>query len=186
MLKKSFVKERKKKTSSKSSQKSDNPHTPRKYCKSIKCYCQISIKVHEIISSTERTTLQNTLLMLSLRDGNAIETRIMTAQINRDLRREHLVPLATEPSKRLVRFETDACKSIIHSILRYKDYDFHKNAHKNLQRRFIGNRSFYDRFWFRDDLRTSVAEHKTIFRNILPEINLEDDTLKHATIADKV
>ncbi|GFX85504.1 uncharacterized protein TNCV_3716761 [Trichonephila clavipes] len=119
--------------------------------------------------------------MLSLRDGNAIETLLMTAQINTDLV-NHPVPLTTEPSTILVRFETDASKSIINSILRYKDYDSHKNAHKDFQKRFVGNRSFYDKFWFRDDLRTSVAEHK----NILPEINLEDTCYKHATIADKV
>ncbi|GFY33628.1 uncharacterized protein TNCV_4593401 [Trichonephila clavipes] len=111
--------------------------------------------------------------MLSLRDGNAIETLLMTAQINADLV-NHPVPLTTEPSTSLVRFKTDACKSIINSILHYKDYDSHKNAHKDFQKRFVDNRSFYDRFWFRDDLRTSVAEHKNILQNILPEINLED------------
>ncbi|GFY25656.1 uncharacterized protein TNCV_2487761 [Trichonephila clavipes] len=127
----------------------------------------------------EKTTLQNTLLMLSLRDRNAIETLLMTAQINTDLV-NYPVPLTTEPSTCEVRFETDACKSI-NSILRYKDYDSHKKAHKDFQKRFVDNRLFYDRFCFRDDLRTSVALHK----NILPKINLED-TLKHATIADKV
>ncbi|GFV14284.1 uncharacterized protein TNCV_807161 [Trichonephila clavipes] len=118
--------------------------------------------------------------MHSLRDGNAIDILLMTAQINSDLM-NHPVPLITEPSTSLVRVETDACKSITNSILRYKDYDSHKIAPKDFQKRFVDNRSFYDRFWFRDDLRTSVAEHK----NILPEINLED-TLKHATNADKV
>ncbi|GFY30670.1 uncharacterized protein TNCV_3118301 [Trichonephila clavipes] len=109
----------------------------------------------------------------------------MTAQINMDLV-NHPVPLTTEPSTILVRVGTDACKSIINSILHYKDYDSHKNAHKDFQKRFIDNRSIdrgiqFDRLWFRDDLRMSVAEYK----NILPGINLED-TLKHATIADKV
>ncbi|GFY11922.1 uncharacterized protein TNCV_4974221 [Trichonephila clavipes] len=117
--------------------------------------------------------------MPSLRDVNAIEILQMTAQINTDFL-NHPVPLTTNPWTSLVRFETDACKSIINSILRYKDYDSHKSVHKDFQKQFLDNRSFYDRFWFRDDLRTSVAEHK----NILPEINLED-TLKHTTIADK-
>ncbi|GFV44828.1 uncharacterized protein TNCV_563771 [Trichonephila clavipes] len=81
----------------------------------------------------KKKTLQNTLLMPSLRDGNAIETLLMTAQINTDLM-NHPVPLTTEPSTSLVRFETDGCKSIINSILRYKDYDSHKNAHKDFQK----------------------------------------------------
>ncbi|GFV71852.1 uncharacterized protein TNCV_2457871 [Trichonephila clavipes] len=78
--------------------------------------------------------------MPSLRDGNAIETLLMTAQINTDLV-NHPVPLTTDPSAILVRFGTDACKSIINSILRYKDYDSHKNSHKDFQKRFIDNRS---------------------------------------------
>ncbi|GFV45823.1 uncharacterized protein TNCV_2321831 [Trichonephila clavipes] len=154
--------------------------TPEKYCKFIKCYCQISIRVHERISSTKKRTLQKTLLMPSLRDGNGIETHLLIAQINTDLV-NHPVLLTTEPSTSLVHFETDACKSIINSILFYKDYDSHNNAHKDFQKLFVDNHLFYDIFWFRDDLRTSVAEHK----NILLEINLED-ILKHATIADKV
>ncbi|GFU00092.1 uncharacterized protein TNCV_1749331 [Trichonephila clavipes] len=109
--------------------------------------------------------------MLSSRDG----TLLMTAQINTDLV-NYPAPLATEPSTSQMRFETYACESIINSILRYKDY-----AHKDCQKGSVDNRSFYDRFWFRDDLRTSVTKHK----NILQEINLED-TLKNATIADKV
>ncbi|GFT01305.1 uncharacterized protein TNCV_1925501 [Trichonephila clavipes] len=104
--------------------------------------------------------------MSSLRDGNAIETLLMKAQINTDFV-NHPVPLTTEPSTSLVRVGTDACKSIINSILRYKDCDSHKNAHKDFQKRFIDNpfghgRSIYDRLWFRDDLRTAVAEHKNI------------------------
>ncbi|GFX61304.1 uncharacterized protein TNCV_1171431 [Trichonephila clavipes] len=78
--------------------------------------------------------------MLSLRDGNAIETLLKTAQINTDLM-NHPVPLTAEPSTIPVRVETDACKSIMNSILRYKDYDSHKNAHKDFQKRFIDNRS---------------------------------------------
>ncbi|GFV95008.1 transposable element Tc3 transposase [Trichonephila clavipes] len=54
-----------------------------------------------------KRTLQNTLLKLSLRDGNAIETLLMTAQINTDLV-NHPVPLTTEPSTILVRVGTDA------------------------------------------------------------------------------
>ncbi|GFX70040.1 uncharacterized protein TNCV_4614791 [Trichonephila clavipes] len=87
-----------------------------------------------------KKTLQNILLMLSLRDGNAIEALLMTAQINTDLV-YHPLPLTTELLKSLVRFETVACKSIINSILRYKNYDSHKNAHKDFQKRFVDNRS---------------------------------------------
>ncbi|GFU70032.1 uncharacterized protein TNCV_2984591 [Trichonephila clavipes] len=87
-----------------------------------------------------KKTLQNTLLMLSLRDGDAIETLLMTAPINTDLV-NHPVPLTTEPSTILVRVGTDACKSITHSILCYKDYDSHKNAHKDFQKRYLDNRS---------------------------------------------
>ncbi|GFW46745.1 uncharacterized protein TNCV_2981011 [Trichonephila clavipes] len=78
--------------------------------------------------------------MPSLRDGNAIETLLMTAQINKDLV-NHPVPLTTEPSTSLVRVGTDACKSIINSIVRYKDYDSHENAHKDFQKQFVDNRS---------------------------------------------
>ncbi|GFV39985.1 uncharacterized protein TNCV_1962561 [Trichonephila clavipes] len=80
----------------------------------------------ERISSMEKT-LQNTLLMPSLRDGNAIETLLKTSQINTDFV-NHPVPSTTEPSTSLMRVGTDACESIINSILRYKDYDFHKIA----------------------------------------------------------
>ncbi|GFX26129.1 uncharacterized protein TNCV_1153891 [Trichonephila clavipes] len=101
-----------------------------------------------------------------LRDGNAIETLLMTAQINKDFM-NHPVPLTTDPSTSLVRVETDACKSLIHSILIYKDYDSQKIAHKDFQKRFIVNpfghgRSIYDRLWIRDDFRTPVAENKNI------------------------
>ncbi|GFW17561.1 uncharacterized protein TNCV_2651191 [Trichonephila clavipes] len=89
---------------------------------------------------TRKKTVQNTLLMLSLRDGNAIETLLMTAQINTDLV-NHLVPLTTEPSTILVGVGIHACKAIINSILHYKDYDSHKNAHKDFQKPFIDNRS---------------------------------------------
>ncbi|GFV24115.1 uncharacterized protein TNCV_3533911 [Trichonephila clavipes] len=55
----------------------------------------------------------------------------------------HPVPSPTEPSTSLVRVGTVcvACKSITNSILRYKDCDSHKNAHKDFQKRFIDNRS---------------------------------------------
>ncbi|GFW84489.1 uncharacterized protein TNCV_212931 [Trichonephila clavipes] len=112
----------------------------KKNYKFIKCYCQISIRVHERISSAGKKTLQNTLLMLSLRDGNVIETLLMTTQINADLV-NHSVPLTTEPLTSLVRVGTDAYKSIINPILRYKEYDSHKNAHKDFQKRFVDNRS---------------------------------------------
>ncbi|GFV51599.1 uncharacterized protein TNCV_3680821 [Trichonephila clavipes] len=102
--------------------------------------------------------------MSSLRDGNAIETFLMTAQINKDFV-NHPVPLTTELSTSLVRV---ACESIVNSILSYKDYDSHKNAPRDFQKRFVDNlfchgRSIYDRLWFRDDLRTPVAKHKNIF-----------------------
>ncbi|GFY32132.1 uncharacterized protein TNCV_2622691 [Trichonephila clavipes] len=74
-----------------------------------------------------KKTLQNTLLMPSLRDGNAIETLLMTAQIITDFVQQP-VPSTTESSTTLVRVGTDACELIINSIFRYKDYDFHKNA----------------------------------------------------------
>ncbi|GFX02424.1 uncharacterized protein TNCV_2285901 [Trichonephila clavipes] len=70
--------------------------------------------------------------MPSLRDGNAIETLLMTAQINTDFV-NHLVALTTQPSTSPVRVGADACESKINSILRYKDYDSHKNAHKDFQ-----------------------------------------------------
>ncbi|GFW47004.1 uncharacterized protein TNCV_3486161 [Trichonephila clavipes] len=76
--------------------------------------------------------------MLSLRDGKVIETLLMTTQINADLV-NHSVPLTTEPLTSLVRVGTDAYKSIINPILRYKDYDSHKNAHKDFQKRFVDN-----------------------------------------------
>ncbi|GFV40497.1 uncharacterized protein TNCV_1288991 [Trichonephila clavipes] len=56
-----------------------------------------------------KKTMQNTLLMFSLRDGNAVETLLMTAQINTDLE-NHPVPLTTEPSTILVRIGTDASR----------------------------------------------------------------------------
>ncbi|GFU83944.1 uncharacterized protein TNCV_3852661 [Trichonephila clavipes] len=87
-----------------------------------------------------KKTLQNTFLMLNLRDGNAIETLLMTAQINKDFM-NHPVPLTTEPSTCLELVGTDACKSIINSIIRYKEYDSHTNSHKDFQKRFIDNRS---------------------------------------------
>ncbi|GFY17584.1 uncharacterized protein TNCV_3519391 [Trichonephila clavipes] len=89
--------------------------------------CQISIRVHERISWMKKKSLQNALLMPSLRDGNTIETLLMTAQNNTDFV-NHPAPSTTEPSTSKARVGTDACESIINSILRYKDYDFHKNA----------------------------------------------------------
>ncbi|GFV39706.1 uncharacterized protein TNCV_4330271 [Trichonephila clavipes] len=74
-----------------------------------------------------KKTFQNTLLMPGLRNGNAIETLLTTAQINMDFV-NHPVPSTTGPSTSLVRVGTDACESVINSILRYKDYDFHKNT----------------------------------------------------------
>ncbi|GFU91772.1 uncharacterized protein TNCV_3191591 [Trichonephila clavipes] len=82
--------------------------------------------------------------MPSSRDGNAIATLLMTPQIDTDFM-NHPEPLTTEPSTSLLRVETDACKSITNSILRYKDYDSHKNAHKGFQKRFIDNPFGHDR-----------------------------------------
>ncbi|GFT50645.1 uncharacterized protein TNCV_552251 [Trichonephila clavipes] len=78
--------------------------------------------------------------MLSLREGNAVVALLMTAPINTDLV-NHPVPLTIEPSTILVHVGADPCKSILNSSLRYKDYDSHKNAHKDFQKRFIDNRS---------------------------------------------
>ncbi|GFU17042.1 uncharacterized protein TNCV_2479881 [Trichonephila clavipes] len=88
-----------------------------------------------------KKTLQNTLLMPSLMtpDGNAIETLLMRAQINTDLVNLP-VPSTTKLSTSQLCVETDAYK-LINSILRYKDYDSHKNAHKDFQKRFVHNRS---------------------------------------------
>ncbi|PRD34549.1 UNVERIFIED_CONTAM: hypothetical protein NCL1_14285 [Trichonephila clavipes] len=66
--------------------------------------------------------MENTLVMPSLRDGNAIKTLLMTAQINTDFV-NHPVMSTTESSTSLLRVGTDACESIINSILHYKDYD---------------------------------------------------------------
>ncbi|GFT49437.1 uncharacterized protein TNCV_3366411 [Trichonephila clavipes] len=60
---------------------------------------------HERIWSMEKT-LQITLLMTSLRDGNDIEILLMTALINTDFV-NHPVPSTTEPSTSLVRVGTD-------------------------------------------------------------------------------
>ncbi|GFX94630.1 uncharacterized protein TNCV_3088591 [Trichonephila clavipes] len=62
---------------------------------------------HERISSMGKT-LQNILLMPSLRDRIAIEALLMTAHINTDFV-NHPVPSATEPLASLVRVGTDAC-----------------------------------------------------------------------------
>ncbi|GFW46196.1 uncharacterized protein TNCV_4210751 [Trichonephila clavipes] len=69
-----------------------------------------------------------------------METLLMTAQISTNLV-NHSVLLTTNPSTSQVRVGTDACKSTINSILRYKDYGSHKDAHKDFQKRFIDNRS---------------------------------------------
>ncbi|GFX10337.1 uncharacterized protein TNCV_1867321 [Trichonephila clavipes] len=110
-------------------------------------------------------------------DGNAIETLLLTAQINTNFVNRP-VPSTTEPSTSLVRVGTDSYESIVNSILRYKEYDSHKNAHKDFQKRFVDNLFVYrclicDRLWLRDYLRTPVTEHKNILQNTLPGINLE-------------
>ncbi|GFV12202.1 uncharacterized protein TNCV_1536991 [Trichonephila clavipes] len=100
--------------------------------------------------------------MPSLRDGNASEILLMTAQINKDFVNHYV------PSTSLVHVGTDAYESIINFILHYEDYDSHKDAHKDFQKRFVDNPfghgcSICDRLWFRGDLRTPVTEHKNIF-----------------------
>ncbi|GFX61213.1 uncharacterized protein TNCV_3406881 [Trichonephila clavipes] len=100
---------------------------------------KIATRAHERIWNTGGKPCK-ILLMPSLRDGNAIVTLLMTALITTRYV-NHPVPLTTEPSTSLVRVGTDACKSIINSILPYKDYDSHKNAHEDLQKRFIHNPS---------------------------------------------
>ncbi|GFU26023.1 uncharacterized protein TNCV_5105081 [Trichonephila clavipes] len=114
----------------------------------------------------EHEALQNILNVPFRGCVNTIETLLKTTQIITNFV-NHSVPLTTEPSTSLVRVGIDARKSIINSILRYKDYDSHKNAHKDFQEQFIDNPfghgcSIYDRLWFRDDLGTPVAEHKNI------------------------
>ncbi|GFX09969.1 uncharacterized protein TNCV_4101101 [Trichonephila clavipes] len=104
-------------------------------------------------------------------DGNAIETHLMTAQVNMDFV-NHPVPSTTELSTSLVRVETDSCKLIINSNLPYKNYDSHKNAHKDFQKQFVDNPFdrwclICDRLWFRDDLRMPVTEHKNILQDTL-------------------
>ncbi|GFV06859.1 uncharacterized protein TNCV_4020651 [Trichonephila clavipes] len=119
---KSFVR---KKTTSKSSPKSDK--------KIVQIHQKLLPNLHQISHlhmgeyRAWKKTLQNTLLKSSLRDWKAIDTLLMTAQINTDFV-NHPVPSTTKLSTSLVRVGTDACESIINSILRYKDYDFHKNA----------------------------------------------------------
>ncbi|GFY32090.1 uncharacterized protein TNCV_2622271 [Trichonephila clavipes] len=125
---KCFVKERKKKkTSSKSpvekvtrkKQSKNKTKTKQKNIANLLSATAESPSEYIREYRARKKTLQNTLLMLSLRDGNAIETLLMTAQINRDLM-NHSVPLTTEPSTTVMRVGTDTCKSIINSILRYK------------------------------------------------------------------
>ncbi|GFS61788.1 hypothetical protein TNCV_4345081 [Trichonephila clavipes] len=48
----------------------------------------------------------------------------MTEQIYTDFVNR---PSTGEPSTSLVRVRTDACESIVNSILHYNEYDFHKN-----------------------------------------------------------
>ncbi|GFW46332.1 uncharacterized protein TNCV_1286281 [Trichonephila clavipes] len=94
-----FGKGKKRKTSSKFSRKSD---TKKRKIVQIQVLLP-SIRIHERISRTEKT-LQKALLMPSLRDGNAIETLLMTAQINTDFVNQP-VPSTTEPSTSLRRVE---------------------------------------------------------------------------------
>ncbi|GFT69838.1 uncharacterized protein TNCV_3914471 [Trichonephila clavipes] len=133
---KSFVKKRKEK-SNKFSQKSDQNNR-----KNSANSSSATIKSRsEYIRNIEhgRKKLQNTFLIPRLKDGHVIETLLMTAQINADFV-NHPVPLTTDVSTSLVRVGTDAYKSIIKSIVPYKDYDSHKNAVKDFQKRFVGKK----------------------------------------------
>ncbi|GFX71296.1 uncharacterized protein TNCV_2453081 [Trichonephila clavipes] len=72
-------------------------------------------------------------------------------------------------------FVKEKRRKLTSSPVEKRDYDSHKNAHKDFQKRFVDNPfgqgfSICDRLWFRDDLRTPVAEHK----NILLVITLKD------------
>ncbi|GFV09396.1 uncharacterized protein TNCV_686741 [Trichonephila clavipes] len=111
---KSVVKRKKRKTiySSKSaSEKSDDP--PRK----IGTRNSSSVTTRSLseymrkgnIREQGKKTLRNTLLLLSLSDGNAIEFLLITAQINTNFV-NHPVPSTIEPSTSLVRVTTDACE----------------------------------------------------------------------------
>ncbi|GFY05098.1 uncharacterized protein TNCV_3269701 [Trichonephila clavipes] len=81
--------------------------------------------------------------MPNLRDENAIETLLTTTQINTDFGYQPVPYISTtEASTTLVRVGTDACESIINSILRYKDYDFHKNDHEDVQIYFVVHGDF--------------------------------------------
>ncbi|GFY32107.1 uncharacterized protein TNCV_2622441 [Trichonephila clavipes] len=100
-----------------------------------------------------RKTLQNTLLMPSLRDGNAIETLLMTAQINTDFV-NHPVPSTTEPSTSLVHVGTDAYdlrmpvaeqKNILLRI-NLEDIKECYNYQQSLSRKSIPNLSKYNSF----------------------------------------
>ncbi|GFS80396.1 uncharacterized protein TNCV_3448231 [Trichonephila clavipes] len=100
--------------------------------------------------------------MASLRDGNAVETLLMTAQINTDLVNHH-GPLTTEPSTSLVRVGTDACKSIINSILRYKGYFS--------QKQFVDNRHMLL------DLARMVFEEQSTIERIVYRIMTHTQSL---------
>ncbi|GFS90645.1 uncharacterized protein TNCV_4098331 [Trichonephila clavipes] len=127
----SFVKERKTSTSSRKNKKKNQKNITNSLSATAK-------SPSEYMRDYRARNPLPPCKMLSLRDGNAIETLLMTAQINTDLV-NHSVPLTTEPSTSLVHVGTDAYKSIINFILHYKDYDSHKNAHKDFQKRFVDN-----------------------------------------------
>ncbi|GFU86665.1 uncharacterized protein TNCV_2880851 [Trichonephila clavipes] len=74
----SFVKE--KKTTNKSSRKKNQKNIANSLSPTAKSTSEYMREYR-----ARKKTLQNTVLMLSLRDGNAIETLLMTAQMNTDL-----------------------------------------------------------------------------------------------------
>ncbi|GFS87715.1 uncharacterized protein TNCV_4213491 [Trichonephila clavipes] len=106
---KSFVKEREK-TNRKSSRKNDKKKTEKNIAHLFSITAKSPSEYMREYQARKKEHCK-TLLILSLKDGNAIETLLMTAQINTELV-NHPVPLNTEPSTSLVSVGTDACKSV--------------------------------------------------------------------------
>ncbi|GFY28350.1 uncharacterized protein TNCV_4396821 [Trichonephila clavipes] len=123
-----------------------------------------------------KKALRNSLLMPGLRDGSAVETLLMTAHINTDFM-NHPVSSTTEPSTSLMRVETDAYESTINSILRYKDYDSHKNAHEDFQERFVDNPL--------EEAKSLVEFLKRIL-NFIIHTDARQGTTRHGTTIDAV
>ncbi|GFS83170.1 uncharacterized protein TNCV_1287531 [Trichonephila clavipes] len=136
-------KKEKRKTNCQSSRKSDKKKKrkkPEKYCKFIKCYCEISIRVHERISSMKKKPAKYSFNpQFKGWECYSDSSNYFTDKYG--LSEPPCVINYRTLNNSLVRNGTGACKSIMNSILRYKDYDSHKKAHKDIQKRFIDNRS---------------------------------------------